>query len=289
MYMNSNTDLYYYGARYYDPRISIWLSVDPLAVYNPVMETEHYGDGQHNGGIFNNKNLNVYGYCYGNPVAMIDPNGKQVKVTEKGGAINIHMTYKFSNTSDSKIDEAKFMEKFANDVNKTFKKNDANINFTYSQSDNATIDINIVKSVGVTVKRNSDLTIQDNGILQHAGGADEAGNLTNNAITFSAFEPTSNDGKQIIYERAYTLGEMISHTAIHELLHVLGLLHPFDEDNTICDVDQGYAEVRGGTIPNKVIKKNIMNSDENDLLPSSIGTKLTNGQIEFIKDLANEE
>ncbi|MCB9203163.1 MAG: hypothetical protein H6604_08985 [Flavobacteriales bacterium] len=30
MYLSSNTNLYYYGARYYDPRISIWLSVDPL-------------------------------------------------------------------------------------------------------------------------------------------------------------------------------------------------------------------------------------------------------------------
>jgi hypothetical protein len=41
------------------------------------MNDEHYIDGEHNGGVFNEKNLNVYGYCYQNPVLYIDPNGKQ--------------------------------------------------------------------------------------------------------------------------------------------------------------------------------------------------------------------
>ena len=76
--LDRETGMYYFGARYYDPKTSIWASVDPLAVYNPVMETEFYYDGDHNGGAFNNKNLNTYGYCYQNPVALIDPNGKQI-------------------------------------------------------------------------------------------------------------------------------------------------------------------------------------------------------------------
>ncbi|MCB9202820.1 MAG: hypothetical protein H6604_07230 [Flavobacteriales bacterium] len=84
---DDDTKLYYYGARYYNPTTSLWLSVDPLAVYNPVMETEHYGDGQHNGGIFNNKNLNVYGYCYQNPLRYVDPNGKQVDIVVEGGLV----------------------------------------------------------------------------------------------------------------------------------------------------------------------------------------------------------
>ncbi|WP_295841209.1 hypothetical protein [uncultured Apibacter sp.] len=41
------------------------------------METEHYIDGQHNGGVYNSFNLNTYGYCYQNPITMVDPNGKQ--------------------------------------------------------------------------------------------------------------------------------------------------------------------------------------------------------------------
>ena len=81
--LDSDTGLYYYGARYYNPRISTWYGVDPLAVYNPVMETEFYGDGQHNGGVFFWGNLNPYMYTYQNPIRYIDPNGKQVDTNEK--------------------------------------------------------------------------------------------------------------------------------------------------------------------------------------------------------------
>ncbi len=74
--LDAETSNYYYGARYYTciersrnaPRISLWLSVDPIAVYDPVLETEFYGFNQHNGGELNSGNLNVYGYCYQNPV-----------------------------------------------------------------------------------------------------------------------------------------------------------------------------------------------------------------------------
>lgn len=75
--LDEETGWYYYGARYYDPRISVWLSVDPLASYDPINNSEHYIDGQHNGGVFNAMNLNAYGYTYQNPVIYVDPNGKQ--------------------------------------------------------------------------------------------------------------------------------------------------------------------------------------------------------------------
>lgn len=51
----------------------VW--VDSLAIWNPVMETEFYGDGQHNGGVYFWGNLNPYQ----NPIKFIDPNGKQVE------------------------------------------------------------------------------------------------------------------------------------------------------------------------------------------------------------------
>lgn len=75
--LDKETGLYYYGARYYNPKLSVWYSVDPLAVYSPVMETQFYGDGQHNGGVYNWGNLNPYIYTYQNPINLIDPNGKQ--------------------------------------------------------------------------------------------------------------------------------------------------------------------------------------------------------------------
>ena len=46
----------YYDARYYEPKTEQWLSVDPIALYDPINEVEHYIDGQPNGGYFNLKN-----------------------------------------------------------------------------------------------------------------------------------------------------------------------------------------------------------------------------------------
>lgn len=60
------------------------------------METEHYGDGQHNGGIFNSFNHGSYGYCYQNPVRLVDPNGKQVE-SEYLSLINLSTSSSFAN------------------------------------------------------------------------------------------------------------------------------------------------------------------------------------------------
>ena len=52
---DEETGLYYYGARYYTPDLSIWLSVDPLSDERP--------------------NLSPFSYCQNNPVILIDPTG----------------------------------------------------------------------------------------------------------------------------------------------------------------------------------------------------------------------
>ena len=74
---DEETGMYYYGARYYEPRLSLWMSVDPISNYDP-RNNENYLDGEHNGGIYNSYNLYSYGYCYQSPIRLIDPNGKQV-------------------------------------------------------------------------------------------------------------------------------------------------------------------------------------------------------------------
>jgi RHS repeat-associated protein len=53
--LDRETGLYYAGARYYDPKISIWLSVDPLLEKFP--------------------NWNPYNYVMQNPINLIDPTG----------------------------------------------------------------------------------------------------------------------------------------------------------------------------------------------------------------------
>ncbi|MDY4244975.1 MAG: RHS repeat-associated core domain-containing protein, partial [Porphyromonas sp.] len=53
--LDEETGMYYYGARYYDPRVSLWMSTDPL------QET--------------NFGTSSYAYSF-NPIKYIDPNGK---------------------------------------------------------------------------------------------------------------------------------------------------------------------------------------------------------------------
>jgi RHS repeat-associated protein len=56
--LDEETGLYYYGARYYDPRTSIWLSTDPLM--------ESYS------------NISPYVFCIQNPVTYVDPDGTHI-------------------------------------------------------------------------------------------------------------------------------------------------------------------------------------------------------------------
>ncbi|MCQ9640884.1 polymorphic toxin type 24 domain-containing protein [Chryseobacterium sp. WG14] len=79
---DDETGYYYYGARYYNPRVSLWLNVDPLADYNPFMNDQAYIDGEHNVGVYNSGNNNPYIYCYQSPINYTDPNGKQTGAWE---------------------------------------------------------------------------------------------------------------------------------------------------------------------------------------------------------------
>ncbi len=55
---DAETDYGYFGARYYDSGLSIWLSVDPMSDKYPSMSP--------------------YNYCANNPVILVDPDGEEV-------------------------------------------------------------------------------------------------------------------------------------------------------------------------------------------------------------------
>jgi hypothetical protein len=78
----NETGLYYYGARYLDPKTSRWLSGDPaLGEYVPSAPVndevkKRNGNLPGQGGVFNYVNLHVYHYAGNNPVKYTDPDGE---------------------------------------------------------------------------------------------------------------------------------------------------------------------------------------------------------------------
>ena len=79
--LDEETGLYYYGARYYDPRTSVWASADPiLGKYFPGGNSSNDRNLPGLGGIFNSANLGLYGHTHQNPVKYIDPDGNVVTI-----------------------------------------------------------------------------------------------------------------------------------------------------------------------------------------------------------------
>jgi RHS repeat-associated protein len=72
---DDETGFYYCHARYYDPKMGKFLSVDPIL--------EQYLQGKPNGGVYSSENMNLYMYVGNNPVKYIDPNGTDKKTIEK--------------------------------------------------------------------------------------------------------------------------------------------------------------------------------------------------------------
>lgn len=74
--LDQETGLTYYGARYYDKQLSMWLSVDPLA-------HEYW-------------NLSPFNFVANNPILLVDPNGESIWIwykDEQGNEQSIQYNY----------------------------------------------------------------------------------------------------------------------------------------------------------------------------------------------------
>jgi RHS repeat-associated protein len=84
--LDAETGLYYYGARYLDPKTGRWLSGDPaMGEYFPSAPVsdearKHNGNLPGQGGVFNYVNLHAYHYAGNNPVKYVDPDGRDINL-----------------------------------------------------------------------------------------------------------------------------------------------------------------------------------------------------------------
>ena len=154
--LDEETGLYYYGARYYDPRVSIWLSVDPMAEKGPEYSS--------------------YCYSFNNPINLTDPDGRWPDLPSWGSikksfneakstvAIAYNETkyavsrgYNQAKTSltQAKDNAVKTIKQTANDVQKWTKDNKEQLlkgaNFVQKTGDNITTTGLISAAVGAPI------------------------------------------------------------------------------------------------------------------------------------------
>ncbi len=103
--VDQETGLYYYGARYLDPKYSMWISTDP-ALGECITDSSKSTSG----GIYNSKNFNLYHYANNNPIKFTDPNGKDAYLviwassnTETGHAAFAVDNYKKVTNDDGSV------------------------------------------------------------------------------------------------------------------------------------------------------------------------------------------
>ena len=77
---DEETGMYYYGARYYEPRLSLWMSCDPKQEYYP--------------------NLSVYCFTANNPILIEDVEGKSIRLTGSIEGINTYLGFLYKTTGN---------------------------------------------------------------------------------------------------------------------------------------------------------------------------------------------
>ncbi|MPN06262.1 hypothetical protein SDC9_153518 [bioreactor metagenome] len=101
---DDETQYSYFGARYYDSDLSVWLSIDPLSDKYP--------------------NLSPYNYCANNPVMLVDPDGMKIRgfsIDEDGNVVENNKSSKdaqriYSAMSKTELGQERFKQMVASDT-----------------------------------------------------------------------------------------------------------------------------------------------------------------------------
>jgi uncharacterized protein RhaS with RHS repeats len=153
------TKLTYYGARYYDAKLSRWISVDPPLIsgeYLPSLADKLSLSAQGKqykpeidlpgmGGVYNPINLNAYAYGGNNPVKYIDPDGKFI-----GKAFQ--MLFNWGTKKVAKTHHKDKPYEIYNKLNKRIDKKYENGDLSYKEYKNEKARIRIAKDLSLEME-----------------------------------------------------------------------------------------------------------------------------------------
>jgi RHS repeat-associated protein len=158
--LDEETGLYYFGARYYDPRTSVWQSVDPILwKYFPNGNKERDAKLPGMGGVYNSRNLGLYGYAGLNPLIFIDPDGNELTTFQARGLTTDDTILK-ARTYYADTTVANAMANFAASAHESFG---ISVNNTFREKDSSTIKTNNTRSKGLS-RHQAGFAIDFNGV-----------------------------------------------------------------------------------------------------------------------------
>ena len=195
--LDTETGLYYYGARYYDPRVSLWLNVDPLAEKYP--------------------NISPYTYVANNPIKFVDYDGRDfgIYIDLKRKTVTIKATYY---TTESDLNSANQAIKIWNDASGKY-------NYTYRNAagNKVSLKINFELTTSVIKPENGESRLKafDRILSKDKSGEANSYRILSDSKVEEGTNGTTSEGKSIMVKtsRAYT------ETGAHEIGHSLGADH----------------------------------------------------------------
>ncbi|MDX9890953.1 MAG: RHS repeat-associated core domain-containing protein [Bacteroidales bacterium] len=186
---DSETGYGYFGARYYDSGLSIWLSVDPMSDKYPSMSP--------------------YNYCANNPVMLVDPDGRdcEILVDEKAKTITIMASYYTSRDHKSELES--FVKSW----------NDQSGKYEILDENGTAYTVNFKLNVKANYTENGARNAYIN-----ASQSDKDANFFDVTNTHAAYKSDTR-GLTINGDAIYVKPDAPNRTRIHEIGHTLGSLH----------------------------------------------------------------